>query len=58
MQARLALEHGRPVFLPHNLLAQDWARQLAARPGAHAFETPEEITATVERLTSAGALVP
>jgi DNA processing protein len=58
MQARLALEHGRPVFLPSRLLDQEWARQLAGRPGANVFQTPEEITAAVERLTSSGALVP
>ena len=58
MQARLALEHGRPVFLPSRLLDQEWARHLAERPGAHVFQTPQEITAAVERLTSAGALVP
>jgi DNA processing protein len=58
MQARLALEHGRPVFLPRSLLEQDWARQLAKRPGAHTFSAPAEITETVERLTSAGALTP
>ncbi|MDQ6607834.1 MAG: DNA-protecting protein DprA, partial [Actinomycetota bacterium] len=33
MQARLALAHGRPVFLSHTLLSQPWARELAARPG-------------------------
>lgn len=58
MQARLALEHGRPVFLPRTLLEQDWARQLASRPGAHVFDKPAEITERVERLTSAGALTP
>ena len=58
MQARLALEHGRPVFLTHSLLEQEWARQLATRPGTHVVRTPQQITKTVERLTSAGALVP
>jgi DNA processing protein len=58
MQARLALEHGRPVFLSSRLLDQEWARQLAERPGTHVFQTPQEITAAVERLTSSGALVP
>jgi DNA processing protein len=58
MQARLALEHGRPVFLPDWLLEQGWARALAERPGAHVFRSPREITAVVERLTSSGALVP
>lgn len=32
MQARLALEHGRPVFLLDTLLVNDWARGYAERP--------------------------
>jgi DNA processing protein len=56
MQARLALAHGRPVFLLSSLLAQPWARECAARPGAHVVDTPAEIMRTVERLTSSGAL--
>jgi DNA processing protein len=52
MQARLALEHGRPVFLPRTLVAQAaWAQELAQRPGAHTFARPDEITSAVERLT-------
>jgi DNA processing protein len=59
MQARLALEHGRPVFLPTTLVEQqEWARSLATRPGAHVFQTPDQITSAVERLTSSGALTP
>jgi DNA processing protein len=57
-QARLALEHGRPVFLPEPLLLQDWAREFADRPGAHIVHGPGEITAAIERLNSVGALVP
>jgi DNA processing protein len=57
MQARLALAHGRPVFLLEPLLRQTWARELAARPGTHVVSSPGEITIAVERLTSAGALV-
>jgi DNA processing protein len=57
MQARLALAHGRPVFLPRSLLSHAWARELSARPGTHVVSSPAEITAAVERLTSAGALV-
>lgn len=56
MQARLALAHGRPVFLVDSLLEQDWARELAGRPGAHVARSPSDITSTVERLTSSGAL--
>jgi DNA processing protein len=59
LQARLALEHGRPVFLPNELVTEhEWAKTLAQRPGAHTFDTPSEITDAVERLTSHGTLVP
>jgi DNA processing protein len=34
-QARLALEHGRPVILPVDMLVHDWARDYARRPGVH-----------------------
>ncbi len=56
MQARLALAHGRPVFLHASLLDQQWARECAARPGAHVVTSSEEITRTVSSLTSSGAL--
>ncbi len=56
MQARLALAHGRPVFLLSSLLEQHWARECAATPGAHVVDSPGEITRIVERLTSSGAL--
>lgn len=57
MQARLALAHGRPVFLVGSLLQQSWARELSKRPGTHVVRSPEEIVSTVERLTSLGALI-
>jgi DNA processing protein len=57
-QARLALEHGRPVFLPEPLLEEAWAREFAQRPGTHVVGAPDEITAHIERLSSIGALVP
>ncbi len=57
MQARLALAHGRPVFLRHTLLSQPWARELAQRPGTHVVSSPSEITDVIERLTSTGALI-
>jgi DNA processing protein len=57
MQARLALEHGRPVFLVRSLLEQPWAREFATRPGTHVVDHPAAITDTIERLTS-GALQP
>jgi DNA processing protein len=57
IQARLALEHGRPVFLLESLLELQWARECANRPGAHVVGEPREITAVVERMTAPGALV-
>jgi DNA processing protein len=57
MQARLALEHGRPVFLLDTLLEQEWARDYARRPGIQVVRSPEEITEAVERLTSSDTLV-
>lgn len=58
MQARLALAHGRPVFLLDQLMGEPWAQEMARRPGVHVVTQPEQITDTVERLTSAGALHP
>jgi DNA processing protein len=53
MQARLALEHGRPVFLLRSLLEHTWARTYAEdRPSTYVVETGEEIVATLERLYS------
>jgi len=57
IQARLALEHGRPVFLLESVLEHEWARECAARPGARVIGSPDEITTIVERLTAPGALV-
>jgi DNA processing protein len=57
-QARLALEHGRPVFLLERLLEEPWARVFADRPGTYVVRQPEDITATIERLNSPGVLVP
>jgi DNA processing protein len=57
-QARLALEHGRPVFLLESLLDQSWARDFAHRPGTHVVREPDEITTMIARLNSPGAVVP
>lgn len=43
MQARLALEHNRPVFLLESLLEHDWARTYAERPGATVVSDAEEV---------------
>ena len=51
-QARLALAHGRPVLMMRSLLAQDWAHELAQRPGVHLISSAEEAGALVEHLSS------
>lgn len=56
-QARRALEHGRPVFLPEPLLEQEWAREYARLPGTHVVQDWVEITTVIERLNAPGALV-
>lgn len=52
IQARLALNHGRPVLLTGSLLDQPWAQELATRPGVHVISEPGEVVSTVERLSS------
>ena len=49
IQARLALAHGRPVFLAETLISQSWAQTLAARPAVHVYREPAEITEVIER---------
>lgn len=58
MAARLAHAQGRPVFLLESLLeTQRWAREYATRPATYVISTPDEITATIDRLISPGSLV-
>lgn len=57
MQARFALEHGRPVFLLESLLRHEWAREYAERPGTHVVERAGDVIELVERLTSLDTLL-
>jgi DNA processing protein len=50
MQARLALQHGRPVVLADSLLVHDWARAYASRPGVYVVSTANELVAAVDRI--------
>ena len=50
MQARLALEHGRPVFLLDSLLDHDWAQNYALRPGAHVVHDAEGVLAVLDEI--------
>lgn len=52
MQARLGLEHGRPVFLMEPLLEHAWAREFAERPGAYVVGGGDEVIGGLERLYS------
>jgi DNA processing protein len=52
MQARLALQHGRHVFLMRSLLEHDWARDYAERPGVTVVETADDVFAGLQRLAA------
>ncbi|MEU2717575.1 DNA-processing protein DprA [Streptomyces sp. NPDC007205] len=43
MQARLALEHGRRVFLMRSLMTHEWAREYATRPNTTVIDGPEDV---------------
>jgi DNA processing protein len=57
LQTRLALAHGRPVFLREPVLEEPWARELAQRPGVYVIDEPAQVMQTVERLDAMDALV-
>jgi DNA processing protein len=53
MQARLAIEHGRPVFLLRSLLQHQWALTYASeRPGTYVVNEGSEVVQHLERLYS------
>jgi DNA processing protein len=52
MQARLALQHGRPVFLMDQLREREWARGIAERPGARFVSSADEIAVILDRRNS------
>jgi DNA processing protein len=52
IQARLALQHGRHVFLMRSLLEHSWARGYAARPGVTVVETAADVLTGLHRLAS------
>ena len=54
MQARLALEHGKRLFLVKPLVLQeDWARQYATRPGTTVVESVDDVLSVIDRETAA-----
>jgi DNA processing protein len=50
-EARFALSHGRPVILLPSLLEQEWACEMAQRPGTYVAQTPAQVLSLVDRLT-------
>ncbi|WP_438388778.1 DNA-processing protein DprA [Actinopolyspora saharensis] len=53
IQARLAVEHGRPVILMKPVArGTDWGAQLSVQPGVFVVDTPEEAVEVAERLAS------
>jgi DNA processing protein len=52
-QARMAVEHGRPVILADRVFdANRWARALASQPGVHVASSVSDIIAIVSKLDS------
>jgi DNA processing protein len=51
MQARLALEHGKRLFLVESLVMQeDWARKYAERPGATVVQSVDDVLSALESM--------
>ncbi|WP_194816836.1 DNA-processing protein DprA [Nocardia sp. XZ_19_385] len=59
IQARLSIEHGRPVVLT-DLVADstDWGREFRSRPGVYVASSLAEMLSLVEHLTSADDSMP
>jgi DNA processing protein len=52
MQARLALEHGRPVFLLRSLLEWEWAAAYQDYPAVYVIDEAAEVVQHLDRLWS------
>ncbi|MFD5266555.1 DNA-processing protein DprA [Streptomyces sp. NPDC058335] len=50
MQARLALEHGRRVFLMRSLMVHEWAREYADRPNTTVIDGPDDVFGQLDSL--------
>jgi DNA processing protein len=53
MQARLALEHGRRVFLMRSLMTHEWAREYASRPNTTIIDGPDDVFRELDSLVPA-----
>ncbi|GAC1442401.1 MAG: hypothetical protein NVSMB55_13020 [Mycobacteriales bacterium] len=54
LQARLAQQHGRPVFLMRPLLRHEWACAYAARPNTTVVDTAQDVLAGLSTVLDAG----
>jgi DNA processing protein len=53
VQARIAVEHGRPVILTDLVVERnEWAQALVPRPGVHVANSVASVLAVVEQLTA------
>jgi DNA processing protein len=50
IQARLALQHGRPVLLLRSLLEHDWAREYAAKPGSYVVDSTDDVLQRLQEI--------
>jgi DNA processing protein len=55
MQARLALQHGRHVFLMRSLMQHDWARDYAERPAVTVVDNAQQVFEGLQRLAANSA---
>ncbi len=52
VQARLALQHGRPVVLTEQVMRNEWARAFAERPGVHVVHSTAELIGVVDEIVA------
>jgi len=52
IQARLALQHGRPVILTSQVMHCEWATAFAGKPGVHVAGTLADLVAAVDEIVS------
>lgn len=58
IQARLAVDHGRPVILTDLVVnGTDWGRALVGRPGVHVASSTADAMAVVEEVVNTDALI-
>ncbi|REE98745.1 DNA-processing protein DprA [Thermomonospora umbrina] len=58
IQARLALEHGRSVIMPNELLEHDWAREFAERPGVHVVRDVDAMLESADQVIREAQITP